>query len=126
MTPHWRTTHTTWFRSLAPSIVLSLCTLAATGTLADFQAGVAAHNRQDYATALREFSSAAGQGDAAAQYNLGLMYAQGQGVAQNKKQAAAWYRKAAAQGHAAAQYNLGLMYNNGEGVAPDKQQAETW
>ncbi len=41
---------------------------------ADFQDGVAAHERGDYATALREFRPLAEQGDAAAQYNLGQMY----------------------------------------------------
>jgi TPR repeat protein len=51
----------------------------------------------------------------AAQFNLGLMYYNGQGVTQDYSQAADWYRKAAAQGNAAAQYNLGLMYYNGQG-----------
>ncbi|WP_303396492.1 SEL1-like repeat protein, partial [Pseudomonas fragi] len=37
------------------------------------------------------------QGDAAAQYKLGIMYATGEGVAQDAKQAVTWYRKAAEQ-----------------------------
>jgi len=103
MTPHWRTAHTSWFRDLAPAILFSLCTLVSTGSLADFEAGVAAHNRKDYATAAREFRSAAEQGVAEAQFNLGIMYSHGEGVAQDKKQATAWYRKAAAQGDPNAQ-----------------------
>ncbi len=44
-----------------------------------------------------------------AQYNLGVMYANGQGVPKDEKQAVVWYRKAAEQGYADAQHNLGLM-----------------
>ncbi len=44
------------------------------------------------------------------------MYANGQGVPQDDKEAAAWYRKAAEQGLAAALNNLGVMYRKGDGV----------
>jgi hypothetical protein len=54
-----------------------------------------------------------------AQYNLAIVYYQGEGVQQDYKQAAAWYRKAADQGYAGAQHNLGLMYYQGEGVQQD-------
>ena len=50
------------------------------------------------------------QGDAQAQFNLGEMYRTGEGVAQDYKEAAAWFRKAADQGDAQAQLNLGVMY----------------
>jgi len=69
---------------------------------------------------------AADQGDAQAQYNLGVMYDKGEGVAQNKTEAAHWYRKAADQGDAQAQYNLGVMYDKGEGVAQNKAEAVNW
>jgi len=68
----------------------------------------------------------ADQGNAQAQYNLGLMYANGRGVAKDDGQALAWYQKAADQGHAAAQFDLGKMYENGHGVAKDDVQAVTW
>lgn len=42
--------------------------------------------------------AAAEQGDASAQYNLGLMYLEGQGVKQDNAEAYAWIRTAAAQG----------------------------
>ena len=38
-------------------------------------------------------------GFAYAQYNLGVMYDNGQGVQQDYKEAVKWYRKAAEQGH---------------------------
>ena len=54
------------------------------------------------------------------------MYAQGQGLAQDCAQAAAWYRKAADQGYADAQFNLAAMYAQGQGVAQDNEQAIVW
>jgi TPR repeat protein len=66
------------------------------------------------------------QGDAEAQNNLGMMYANGKGVAQDDKQAAVWFRKAAEQGYAEAQLILGLMYFNGTGVPQDYAQAYMW
>ena len=46
--------------------------------------------------------SAAEQGDVDAQYNLGIMYNNGQGVPENKAEAVNWYRLAAEQGNAPA------------------------
>lgn len=48
--------------------------------------------------ALREFRPLAEQGDAAAQFSLGLMYANGEGVPEDGIQAYAWFNLAAAQG----------------------------
>lgn len=100
--------------------------LLAIPAAADFQAGLQAFEKKDYATALKEWQPIAQRGDANAQYNLGLMYAKGTGVAQDLKQAAQWYEKAAQQGVAAAQYNLGVMYANGQGVPKDMQKAADW
>jgi len=61
-----------------------------------------------------------------AQYTLGIMYDNGQGVIQDDQQAVSWYRKAAEQGHAEAQFNLGFMYSKGLGVTQDDQQAASW
>ena len=93
---------------------------------ADFQAGMDANNRRDYATALREWRPLAEQGDALAQYNLGVLYRKGRGVPQDDVQARQWYAKAAAQGQAKAQFNLGTLYFNGEGVPKDYPQALRW
>ncbi len=67
-------------------------------------------------TALREWRPLAEQGNALAQFNLGLMYMEGKGVPQDDAEAVKWYRKAAEQGVTEAQYNLGLMYDDGRGV----------
>jgi TPR repeat protein len=74
---------------------------------------------QDSRQAVNWYHKAEEQGDADAQYNLGVMYHEGQGVSQDFRQAMNWYRKAAEQGNASAQNNLGFMYANGQGVPRD-------
>src|SRR5664279_1979980 len=61
----------------------------------------------------------AANGDAAAQWVLGVRYEHGKGVPQDYAQAAAWYRKAAEQGNATAQWLLGDLYDLGHGVPQD-------
>ena len=77
---------------------------------ADFQKGLTAVQSGDYATALREWTPFAVQGNADAQFNLGVMYANGQGFSQDYKTAVKWYRLAAEPRIADPQFNLGLMY----------------
>ena len=72
---------------------------------------------------LKTLQAAADQGLAAAQCNLGDMYADGRGVAKDEARAAELYQAAADQGHAGAQYNLGFSYANGRGVAKDEARA---
>jgi TPR repeat protein len=86
----------------------------------------AANARQDYATELRLTRPLAAKGNARAQFNLGVMYGTGQGVAQDYQEAIRWYRLAAAQGNADAQDNLGMMYSRGRGVAQDDKEAVRW
>lgn len=69
---------------------------------------------------------AAEQGDAAAQYNLGLRYVDGRGVAKDNAEAAKWFRKAADQGNANGQFELGYMFESGKGVAKDETEAAKW
>ncbi len=88
--------------------------------------GVAAYHRGDYATALREWRPLAEQGNAKAQFNLGLIYSKGRGVPQDYTEAARWYRRAAEQGVAQAQYTLGFMYSKGRAVPQDYAQAHMW
>ena len=80
----------------------------------------------DDASDFRETLQLAEQGNADAQFNLGLMYYDGQGVRQDYAEALRWYRKAAEQGYAKAQYNLGLMYANGHGVHQDFHLSKEW
>jgi TPR repeat protein len=54
------------------------------------------------------------------------MYAYGEGVIEDDKEAVKWYRLAAEQGDAGAQNNLGLMHASGEGVIQDNVYAHMW
>ena len=102
-------------------ILVSFPTLSA-----DFERGLAAIQNGDFATALREWTPLAEQGHADAQYHIGVMYVQGDGVQQDFKTALRWFTLAAEQGNASAQYNIGLMYHLGNGVTQDYDVALRW
>ena len=74
----------------------------------------------------KETKAKAEKGDAEAQVNLGLMYANGSGVVKDEAEAVKWYRKAAEQGLADAQLSLGFMYDDGNGVIKDELEAYKW
>jgi TPR repeat protein len=65
-------------------------------------------------------------GDMVAQYNVAVLYARGDGFAQDFTSAAAWFAKAADAGSASAQFNLGVMYQRGLGVRQDPSEAFRW
>jgi TPR repeat protein len=100
-----------------------LCLLLTNPAWAGFPEALTAWKSGDYATALREFKPLAHQGNTSAQYNLGVIYANGRGVARNDVEAVKWYSKAAEKGNAQAQYALGLMYGHGRGVPKDYTKA---
>ncbi|MGA2402548.1 MAG: retroviral-like aspartic protease family protein [Syntrophobacteraceae bacterium] len=83
---------------------------------AGFDEVKAAYDRGDFARAYKEFKELAEQGDALAQYNLGVMYANGHGVPKDEAEAVKWFRKAAEQGFAQAQRALGVIPHGGVGV----------
>ena len=66
------------------------------------------------------------RGDAQAQWELGIMYHEGQGVPKDAAKAIEWIQKAAAQGVAKAQFSLGGMYRYGSGVSKDAAKAIEW
>jgi hypothetical protein len=68
----------------------------------------------------------ANAGDAIAQYEMALRYADGEGVPQSYQDAMAWFAKAAANGNEKAQWKLGLGYINGVGVPHDERNAAVW
>ena len=113
-------------RRIAATLTVVALLFSAGSAWADFDDGLAAYQRGDYATALQEWRPLAEQGDALAQQYLGNMYATGRGVPENDAEAVKWYGKAAAQGHASAQFSLGLMYFNGEGVTENDAEAVKW
>jgi len=66
------------------------------------------------------------KGDAAAQYNLGVMYANGIGASRDDQKAFEWWSRAAGSGFAPAQYSLWIVYSEGRGVARDNPKAISW
>src|SRR5262245_39885542 len=107
------------------TLVFSFVCLAAPAW-ADFQAGMEAYKRGDYATALREWRPLAEQGDAGAQFYLGIMYGKGLGVEKDDMQSRRWHEKAAGQGEVHSQFVLGGLYEQGRGVPQDYVQARQW
>jgi len=79
-----------------------------------------------HALAARWFQKAAEQGCVEAQYNLGNMHDQEQGVKQDDAEAVRLYHKAAEQGCVEAQFNLGVSYANGQGVKQNYALASRW
>ena len=117
-------------RTAGRGLVTALCAglvlvLTAPGW-AGIDEGKAAYSRGDYATAVRQYRPLAENGDANAQYNLGIMYAKGRGVPRDDAKAVQWLRKAAEQGFDRAQLMVGVMYAEGRGVPQDYVQGHMW
>ena len=111
--------------TLAATALMAMATAwpVAAGPLED---GLAAYRAHDYAKALALWQPLADKGNAAAQYQIGTLYAEGNGVQQNDATAAQWFQRAAEQGDAAAQYNLGVSLAQGLGVPQDASAAAKW
>ncbi|MDO9169079.1 MAG: J domain-containing protein [Methylobacter sp.] len=91
-----------------------------------FQRAHDLHDQGRYAEALPLYQYLAEQGDAKAQFKLGVMYDLGQCVTQNYTQALSWYLKAAEQGNSNAQYSCAIKYQSGQGVPQDQTKAAYW
>ena len=113
-------------KKLITGLTLSLLLASGVASAADFNKGMEAAQSGDFKTALAEWTPLAEQGNASAQFNLGLMYSNGWGVPENDKTAVKWYTLAAEQGYARAQFNLGTMYANGRGVPENHKTAVKW
>lgn len=77
----------------------------------DFNQAVEDYKSGGYIKALNTFYTLAKKDDAKAQYNVGLIYANGKGVQKDLAKAKKWYEKAAKQGNGPAQYNLARLYH---------------
>jgi TPR repeat protein len=91
-----------------------------------FQRAYDLNERGRHQEAFSLYQQLANQDYAKAQFNLGVMYDQGQYVKQDYAQAVSWYLKAAEQGNANAQYNLAHKYKVGQGVIQDDTKAAYW
>ena len=116
-------------RKLTATICLTFAVLlgsAGVSASADLNKGLSAFKRGDFITALREWKPLAEQGNSLAQYNVGLIYNNGNGIPRDAITAAEWFRLAADQGDVRAQYMLGVMYARGDGVSKDLKTSVKW
>ena len=129
---HYRKKNT----SACRNIILTIAGIALVGVLCWwfcqpsaerlYNQGLEFYKNNNFPKAVECYTKAAEQGYAEAQFNLGVMYDDGQGVAQNYAEAAKWFTKAAEQGYADAQYLLGEMYISGQGVKANDEKAIQW
>ena len=98
--------------------------IAAPANADDTSAGLKAFHAGDYDTAYREWKTAAAQGDASAQFNLGMLFWKGVGVRKDSQEAVRLFRLAADQGLAQAEFQLGLMREQGSGLPQDYAEAQ--
>jgi len=109
------------------SIILALLVFTTSLAHADpFRDGVVAYQQKKYQQALNAWLPLAESGHVLAQTLVGSMYAYGEGVEKNDKEAFKWLSRAANTGSAQAQFNLGILYEKGFGITADKQQARKW
>lgn len=98
------------FDKVDPEKAIPACVDSLSGypntTRFQFQLARAQERNGNYGEAVSWYRKAADGGNAAAQYNLGVMYANGRGVPKNDAQAGVWFRKAAEQGLDATQDEL--------------------
>ncbi len=112
-------------------LLVCLCLFALTGqSIADpLSEAKRADTSGNYAEAAKLFKPLAEQGNAEAQYFLGVIYGNGHGVPQDYKEAVKWYRLAAEQGDTRSQQQLGAIYSLGSMVPQvplDYQEAVKW
>jgi hypothetical protein len=107
-------------------ILLVLMSLSFASVQATFTMGILKYVSRDYAAAYDEFKPLADQGDRSAQYYMGQMYRNGQGVEQNFKEAFKWYRLAAEQGEVRSQHIVAQLYHRGVGVIQNHREAVKW
>jgi TPR repeat protein len=111
----------------ATLVVLSLLCGAAEPVVAEpFEEGFKAFEGGNYPTAMRLLRPLAAEGDAKAQYNVGVMYEEGLGVSIDYTEAVGWLLQAAEQGHSEAKNHLGFLYLYGRGVSQDYVSAHMW
>ncbi len=118
----------TKMRWQAVVLILALAGVGPTAHAADeMGASFAAAEAENFDSAVSIWKSLAEQGDSQAQFNLGLMYHSGLGLAQNQGEAVKWYQKAAEGGYSAARVYLVVGYEEGWfGLPQDQQMPHYW
>ncbi len=109
-------------------LALAVMAHAVPANAGPFEDGLAAYEREDYATALRYWRPLAEQGDALAQSNLGVMYEFGLSVPQDIMQAHMWFDLAVEHGDERAQINRAIAASTmtPDQIAEAQRMAREW
>ena len=126
MTPIGRRSSLSAAGAIALFSALALVAPGLPALAATYQEGFTAYEQGDYAKAYTLWLPLAEAGDSDAQFGVGVMLDNGQGLAENDAEAAKWYRLAAERGNPDAQFNLALLYDSGKGVQVNKEEAAFW
>ena len=112
-------------RRIALALMAALAAASA-AVAADYEKGVAAYDRGDFAKALAELKPLTERGHPGAEFMLGAMYFYGKGVPADPGVAAVWFSKAARQGNPGGQLAYGSLHIRGLGVKQDLVRAHMW
>ena len=104
-------------------IIAFLMTLSSPVAAQNFDKGLVAHNLEDYATALKEWTPLAKTGNAMAQAMLGSMYRMGEGVLQNNIIGYMWSNISSANGYKDGATIRDLLAEKMSPLAIEKAQA---
>ena len=91
-----------------------------------FNTGYKAYLKKNFKKAIFYWRPLANKGNSNAQYHLGIMFFNGQGVNLDFAKAAKWFQLSAAQGDVGAQYMIGEMTLKGIGTLKDYKKAGVW
>ena len=111
------------FQIFAFSMIFFCLSNAATLSADAYLRGFQALEQRDYKTALYYLSLFAANGDAKANYNLGIMYREGLGVEKDDVQSLTHFIEAAENGHMLGNYAVGLAFLTGKGSDIDAEAA---
>ena len=118
------------FRNLSAALLLTL--LLSPAAMADdaqdqqVESGLAALKSKDFPEAIRILLPLAVEGNAEAQFQIGLMYYKGDGLPKDRCVAIVWLEKAARQAHARAALMTGFTFYFGGGVKKSHELAYRW
>ena len=93
---------------------------------ADFESGLKSYNNGNFKEALKIWTPLAESGLSNAQYNVGLMYHNGQGTSQNFSKAFKWFLMSSEQGNLNSIRLISTMYALGKGVEKDFLKSYMW
>lgn len=83
-------------------------------------------DKKEFELAFQHYEQAASLGSYVGQYEVGMAYKMGRGVAKNSAKAFEWLQKAASNRHKQAEYELGLAYYYAYGVEKNPAKAAEW